>query len=72
MGTKRPAMRSAFNLGGEAAEADHLLESAFFHSSDFSVMESKTDHRCFIVGRTGAGKSAALQQLEDINPDHVI
>jgi hypothetical protein len=72
MAAKRPRLRSAFTLGGEAAEADHMLEEAFYLSSDYRVMESRTDHRCFIVGRTGAGKSAALKRLEDVNPDHVI
>ena len=72
MSTKRPRLVSAINLGGEAAEADHLLEEAFYESSDFSVMESRVDHRCFIVGRTGSGKSAALKRLEDLNPAHVI
>lgn len=72
MAKARPKLKSAFNLGGEAAEADHLLDEAFYESSDFAVIESKQDHRCIVVGRTGAGKSAALQRLEEINPDHVI
>lgn len=72
MTTKRPRLVSAFTLGGEAAEADYLLEEAFYESSDFSVMESRVDHRCIIVGRTGSGKSAALKRLEDIHPAHVI
>jgi len=72
MAKARPKLKSAFNLGGEAAEADHLLEDAFYASSDFAVIESKADHRCFVIGRTGAGKSAALQRLAEINPDHVI
>ncbi|MDQ1744067.1 MAG: hypothetical protein QOE23_2406 [Pseudonocardiales bacterium] len=70
--SERPTLRSAFSLGGEAAEADHLRDEAFFASSDYKVMESRTDHRCFIVGRTGSGKSAALQRLEEVNPEHVI
>ncbi|MGH2702943.1 MAG: P-loop ATPase, Sll1717 family [Actinomycetota bacterium] len=72
MGSKRARLRSGFSLGGEAAEADRLLVDAFYESSDFRVIESRTDHRCFIVGRTGAGKSAALKRLEEINPAHVI
>jgi len=72
MATKRARLRSQFTLGGEAAEADSLLEAAFFESSDYQVVESRSDHRCFIVGRTGAGKSAALKRLEEVNPDHVI
>ena len=72
MAAKRSPLRSAFNLGGEAAEADRLLEEAFYESSDYQVIESRSDSRCFIVGRTGAGKSAALKHLEDLNPEHVI
>ena len=59
----RPNLKSGFTLGGEAAEADHLLEEAFFESSDFRVMESKTDHRCFVVGRTGSGKVGRPETL---------
>lgn len=69
---KRPRLRSGFTLGGEQAEADQLLEEAFYESSDYEVLSSKDDKRCFIVGRTGAGKSAALQRLEETNPEHVI
>lgn len=72
MAQKRPKLRSQFTLGGEAAEADYLLEEAFFASSDFQVLESRLDHRCFIVGRTGSGKSAVLKHLEEVNPSHVI
>jgi len=65
-------LRTGFNLGGEAAEADGLLDEAFIESSDYRVIASKTDHKCFLVGRTGAGKSAVLQRVEEMNPDHVI
>lgn len=72
MAAKRTPLRSAFNLGGEAAEADRLLDDAFYETSDYLVIESRTDPRCFIVGRTGAGKSAALKRLEEVSPEHVI
>lgn len=72
MATKKPRLRSGFTLGGQQAEADPLLEDAFFESSDFGIIESHDDPRCFIVGRTGSGKSAVLQHLEDIHPEHVI
>lgn len=73
MAIRKGRARSAFTLGGgEAAEADPLLENAFFESSDYVAIASKTDHRRFIVGRTGAGKSAAFHELEATNPDHVI
>lgn len=67
-----PRRRHDFTLGGEAAEADPLLDNAFLRSRDFEAIEDKKDHRRFIVGRTGAGKSAALQTLERLHPGHVI
>jgi hypothetical protein len=74
MPKKNPARRlvSNFTLGGEQAEADPLLPLAFFESSDYGAMTSSFDPRCFIIGRTGSGKSAALQRLAEENPDHVI
>lgn len=53
------------NLGGEQAEADPLLEFVFYRSGDYETIESRLDPRCFIIGRTGSGKSAAFQHLEE-------
>lgn len=61
-----------FTLGGEAAETDPLLDTAFFESSDYEVLASKQDRHCFIIGRTGGGKSAILEHLQDTKPEHVI
>ena len=61
-----------FTLGGEQAEADPLLQEAFFESGRYSAIESRDDPRCFIVGRTGSGKSALLQRIEERHLDHVI
>jgi hypothetical protein len=72
MSVKRPRLRSTFTLGGEQAEADDLLDVAFYESDDYAVISSREDKRCFVVGRTGSGKSAALCRLEEENPDHVI
>jgi hypothetical protein len=65
-------MKSGFNFGGEAAEVDGFLEDAFIQSGDYLTIESRTDHRCLLVGRTGAGKSAALKRLEDTHSEHTI
>lgn len=65
-------LRSDFNVGGEQAEADPLLSLAFFESDDYKTAESKDDPRCFLIARTGGGKSAVLQHLEDMHPEHVI
>ncbi|MBE8471251.1 P-loop ATPase, Sll1717 family [Streptomyces justiciae] len=62
-----------FNLGAEQAEADkRLLHSAFYESDDYLTISDKDDRRCFIIARTGSGKSAALQQLEEESPGHVV
>lgn len=65
MASRRAARRLSadFTLGGEQAEADPLLEAAFFESNDFLAIESRSDPRCFVIGRTGGGKSAALSTL---------
>jgi hypothetical protein len=63
---------AGFTLGGEQAEADALLEHAFLETGASAVLPSRVDSRCFLVGRTGAGKSAALQHLEDRSAEHTI
>ncbi|MEU8126412.1 hypothetical protein AB0B68_04280 [Micromonospora sp. NPDC049049] len=65
-------LRGEFSLGGEIAEADGLLNDAFFDSSLYRALRSKDDRRCFVVGRTGSGKSATLLRLKEENPAHVI
>ncbi|MEV5553824.1 hypothetical protein AB0L44_09195 [Nonomuraea wenchangensis] len=65
-------LKGNFSLGGEAAEHDWLLQTAFYSSARYEQLVSRTDPKCFLVGRTGSGKSAALQRLEDENPGHTI
>jgi hypothetical protein len=65
-------IKSGFTLGGEQAEADPLSSDAFVSTDLFDVIADKRDTRCFLIGRTGSGKSAALQHLEEIENDHVI
>ncbi|MCX4423262.1 P-loop ATPase, Sll1717 family [Streptomyces mirabilis] len=74
MTQNRPRRRGAnFNLGAEQAEADkRLLHSAFYESDDYLTISDKDDRRCFIIARTGSGKSAALQQLQEDSRDHVV
>lgn len=64
--------RADFNLGGEQAEADSLRDKAFFESGHFRAVSSRTDARCFLIGRTGSGKSATLSALEELRHEHVI
>lgn len=61
-----------FSLGGEQAEADPLLQETFYGTAQFEALSSREDPKCFVVGRTGSGKSAMLQQIEDEHAGHVI
>lgn len=72
MSTKRPRISGDFSLGGDQAEADPLLSEAFLNTGDYRAIESRDDPRAFLVARTGAGKSASLQRLEQVYPQHVI
>jgi hypothetical protein len=69
---KKARLKSSFTVGGEQAEADPLLEIAFIESGDYQVVRSRKDPRCFVIGRTGAGKSATLQHLSEDDAGHVI
>jgi len=72
MAAARRRLTADFNLGGEQAEADPLLEAAFYESSIYRAIASRENRHCFLIGRTGSGKSAILQRLEEVHPDHVI
>ncbi|HEU5151777.1 MAG TPA: hypothetical protein VFU19_14850 [Iamia sp.] len=69
---RAPRLRSDFNLGAEQAEADPLLSTAFFETGDYRAIHARSDPYRFIIGRTGAGKSAALQYLEEQEAGRVI
>ncbi|AUA11230.1 hypothetical protein CFP59_03341 [Streptomyces malaysiensis subsp. malaysiensis] len=70
---RRRRRGSNFNLGAEQAEADKkILRSAFYRSDDYISIADKDEHHCFLIARTGSGKSAALQQLEEEFPGHVV
>ncbi|WP_143665774.1 P-loop ATPase, Sll1717 family [Streptomyces griseus] len=64
--------RSNFNIGGEQAEADPILMEAFYESDDYNTIASRDDSHCFLIARTGSGKSAVLQRLEEEYPDRVV
>jgi len=61
-----------FTFGALAAEDDNLLPSAFHDNGDFTSVENREDARCFIIGRTGCGKSAILRHLKEVHPERVI
>jgi hypothetical protein len=64
--------KSSFTFGGPMAESDPLLSAAYWDNGDFEAIASPSDPRCFVIGRTGSGKSAAFQHLEEISPTKVI
>lgn len=68
----KPRIGSDFTLGGEQAEADPLLDKAFYESGLYRAVASRGDGRAFLIGRTGGGKSALLQRLETERSGHVI
>ena len=61
-----------FSLGGESAEADPLLEESFYESSIYFAILNKRDPHRFLNGRTGSGKSAILQQIQETRSGHTI
>ena len=65
-------IKSNINFGGLAAETDHLLTTSYYDNGDFDIIESPQERRCFIIGRTGSGKSAALAHLMKRHPGRVV
>ena len=74
MNTQRTnrTLTSDFNLGALDAEVDPLLKAAFYFSGHYAAVVRTDDPRCFLVGRTGGGKTAALRHLEATHPEHTI
>jgi hypothetical protein len=68
----RRRLSSGFNLGGQQAEADPLLEQAFYRTSQYRAVADRDDPHCFLIGRTGSGKSAILRQLETEHRGHIV
>ncbi len=56
--------RRTDEVGSVAAENDKLLDSAFVDAGFLEVLRDTENPRAVVVGRTGAGKSALLLQLE--------
>lgn len=74
MPTRRTKLqiRQGVTLGGEVAEFDPFRSEAFQETWLYQSVQSHEHGKCFLVGRTGAGKSACLLRLEEMNPEHVI
>jgi hypothetical protein len=69
---KKARLGFGFNIGGDQAEADPLLDEAFYTSAQYRAIVARDDPRCFVVGRTGSGKSAALKVLAEEHPAKVV
>ncbi|MEU5672076.1 hypothetical protein ABZ749_17265 [Micromonospora sp. NPDC047753] len=65
-------IRNEFTLGEGAAEYDGLLREAFYETWLYRAIVSRDDQRCFLIGRTGSGKSALFRQMEFEHGDHLI
>lgn len=64
-------IRQNLNLGGGQAESDQYLQPTYVDNGDYASIESQDDPRRFIIGRTGAGKSAVFERLEYCNPQNL-
>lgn len=69
---KKARLGTSFNIGGDQAEADPLLDEAFYTSAQYESILDRQDPRCFLVGRTGSGKSALLRRLSEEHAAKVI
>lgn len=65
-------LRADFNIGSIMGENDRFLLDAYYDNGDYAAISSLLDRRCFIIGRTGAGKSAAFRQLAENHPGRVV
>jgi len=65
--------RTTDSIGAAAAEDDNeFLRTCFVDTGVVGLLEDVSDRRLIVLGRTGAGKSAALKVLEDGAPGRVI
>jgi hypothetical protein len=72
MPADRFIFRSTQTIGAAAAEQDDsYLTDCFVETGALSILSDCADHRCILVGRTGAGKSALIARLREEN-EHAI
>lgn len=56
--------REQSNLGGLVAERDADLSTLYVENGYLNSALDHADHRCFVIGRTGSGKSALLRMVD--------
>jgi len=58
--------RTTDNIGVADAESDQeFLRDCFVDNGELGILEDCADPRCFIIGRTGVGKTALLSTLKE-------
>ncbi|MFS1935561.1 P-loop ATPase, Sll1717 family [Vibrio splendidus] len=58
--------RKHMSIGEVDAENDtRFLKDCFVDTGDFDVLEDTNSSQCIVLGRTGSGKSALLERLEE-------
>lgn len=61
--------RTTDTVGVADAESDHsFLDECFIDTGELELLSDCSDHRRIILGRTGAGKTALLNKLQDHLP----
>jgi hypothetical protein len=72
MSANQFVFRSSQTIGAAAAEQDEQYLSECFVDTDvLPILLDCEDHRCILVGRTGAGKSALIAKIR-LEAEHVI
>lgn len=72
MSANQFVFRSNQTIGAAAAEQDEqYLSECFVDTGILSILLDCEDHRCVLVGRTGAGKSALIAQIR-AEGEHII
>jgi hypothetical protein len=62
--SKKFKFRNVYKIGYPGAEQDQaFLESCFIDSGQLAILRDTTKPECIVLGRTGSGKSALLEQL---------
>ena len=61
------------SVGAPAAEDDaEFLKNCFVETDDIALIQQPSDRRIIVLGRTGAGKTALLNELRTRDPQRVI